>query len=169
MKVTQRELADVFGVSARTIRAWQADGMPAEGQRKERRYETEDCIAWAAAAGKLGAPDPARENGDGPPSEEVSDRRWKEYRAERKRLEVRERRGELIEFEEVLDLLEDVHTTVRTQLLNLPGRRVAEIAAETDRAAIKEIRMEAVREVLEELQRLARDKAREEVGEGEPV
>lgn len=160
MQVTQQELADIFGVSTRTIRSWQSAGMPAEGSRKDRKYSTEDCISWYVANRADGASGSGEE--DDLPTVEESDRRWKRARARLKEVEARERRGELIEFREVVDLVEDVMTRVRARLLNLPGRRLAEIAAETDRVTVREMRMESVREILEELQELARAAQREE-------
>lgn len=152
MEVDQKQLADVFGVSTRTIRAWQRDGMPAEGDRNSRKYDTEDCISWYVAHRAEGGSVSASENGNGPPPEEVSDRRWKAARAEKRHLELRERREELIRFEDVEALVSDVAERIRQRLLNLPGRRLKEIAAETDIAEVKKIRDEAVREILKELE-----------------
>lgn len=160
MKVDQETLAEIMGVSPRTIRSWQADGMPAEGDRRRRKYDTRACIEWAAANRIDGAA--ATGEDEDLPTIEESDRRWKRARARLKEVEARERRGELIEFREMLDLVEDVMTRVRARLLNLPGRRLAEIAAETDRAEVREIRMQGVREILEELQEMARAARREE-------
>lgn len=160
MKVDQETLAEIMGVSPRTIRAWQADGMPAEGDRRRRRYDTRACIEWAAANRIDGAA--ASGEDDDLPTVEESDRRWKRARARLKEVEARERRDELIEFREVVDLVEDVMTRVRSRLVNLPGRRIHEIAASTDRAEVREIRMESVREILEELQEMARAAEREE-------
>lgn len=151
MKVDQKQLADVFGVSTRTIRAWQRDGMPAEGDRNSRKYDTEDCISWYVAHRAEGGSVSSSENG-GPPPEEVSDRRWKAARAEKRHLELRERRGELIRFEDVQALVTEVAERIRRRLLNLPGRRLKEVAAETELAEVKKIRDEAVREILKELE-----------------
>lgn len=160
MKVAQRQLADIFGVSTRTIRNWQEAGMPREGSRNDRKYDTRSCIEWAAANRIDGAA--ATGEDEELPSVEESDRRWKRARARLKEVEARERRGELIKFREVVNLVEDVMTRVRSRLVNLPGRRIHEIASTTDRAEVREIRMESVREVLEELQEMARAARREE-------
>lgn len=46
MKVNQQELASVFGVSTRTVRRWDEAGMPSSGDRRERTYDTAECIRW---------------------------------------------------------------------------------------------------------------------------
>jgi phage terminase Nu1 subunit (DNA packaging protein) len=48
--VTASELAELMGVSIRTVKAWTRDGMPSEtwGMRA-RRYLPSEAIAWARA------------------------------------------------------------------------------------------------------------------------
>jgi phage terminase Nu1 subunit (DNA packaging protein) len=47
--VDARELADVMGVSRRTITTWVAEGCPSEtwGMSRTRRFRVSEVIAWA--------------------------------------------------------------------------------------------------------------------------
>jgi phage terminase Nu1 subunit (DNA packaging protein) len=49
--VTAHELAELMGVSERTVKRWVAEGMPSEtwGMSRTRRYLPSECIAWARA------------------------------------------------------------------------------------------------------------------------
>ena len=49
--ISARELAEVMGVSLRTVKRFTADGMPSEtwGMGHTRRYRVSECVAWARA------------------------------------------------------------------------------------------------------------------------
>jgi phage terminase Nu1 subunit (DNA packaging protein) len=53
--VTAGELAQLMGVSVRTIKRWTAEGMPSEtwGMRT-RRYLASEAVAWARERGQRG-------------------------------------------------------------------------------------------------------------------
>lgn len=129
--------------------------MPSRGSGPSRTYRTEECLEWRfqQRLERAGKP-PGGEEGEGVPNKDVSEARRKAAKAELEELKVRERRGELVPSSEVADLVEDVAVRIRQRLVDLPGRRLKEIAAEEELAAIREIRMQAVRETLEELQDL---------------
>ena len=47
MNLNQQQLAETFGVSDRTIRVWQNEGLPVELQAHGgNRYRLSDCIEW---------------------------------------------------------------------------------------------------------------------------
>ena len=47
MNLNQQQLAETFGVSDRTIRQWQNEGLPVELQAHGgNRYRLSDCIEW---------------------------------------------------------------------------------------------------------------------------
>ena len=47
MNLNQQQLAQTFGVSDRTIRQWQNEGLPIEFQAHGgNRYRLSDCIEW---------------------------------------------------------------------------------------------------------------------------
>ena len=47
MALTQQELANVFGVTSRTIRQWRAEGMPAEFQdHSGHEYRLLEVLEW---------------------------------------------------------------------------------------------------------------------------
>lgn len=169
MEVTQTELAEIFEVHPRTIRRWQDAGMPSLGTGPQRTYRTRECIQWRYEQKLQQQGSGGEEEGEGVPDKDVSEARRKAAQAELKELKVRERREELIPAARVMDLLEDVLTRVRQRLVNLPGRRLKEIAASTDLAEVRGIRMESVREILEEMQDVGREimgEAADELGDG---
>jgi phage terminase Nu1 subunit (DNA packaging protein) len=47
--ITNRELAELMGVSLSTIKRWTAGGMPSEtwGMARTRRYLASACVNWA--------------------------------------------------------------------------------------------------------------------------
>lgn len=49
--VTAAELADLMGVSVKTVRRFTAQGMPSEtwGMARTRRFLASECVAWARA------------------------------------------------------------------------------------------------------------------------
>jgi phage terminase Nu1 subunit (DNA packaging protein) len=49
--VTAAELAEVMGVSVKTIQRWRTEGMPSEtwGMTHTRRYLVSECVPWAQA------------------------------------------------------------------------------------------------------------------------
>ena len=48
--ITNRELAELMGVSLSTVKRWTAEGMPSEtwGMARTRRYLASACIEWAS-------------------------------------------------------------------------------------------------------------------------
>lgn len=60
--VASRELAELMGVSERTIKRMVVDGMPSEtwGMSRTRRFLPSKAIAWAQSRGTMGATNPAR-------------------------------------------------------------------------------------------------------------
>jgi phage terminase Nu1 subunit (DNA packaging protein) len=58
--ITALELAELMGVSLRTIQRFTAAGMPVEswGMRNVRRYRASEALAWARGpGGRMGSPD----------------------------------------------------------------------------------------------------------------
>ena len=69
--VTARELAELMGVSTRTITRFVADGMPSEnwGMARTRRYQPSTCIAWAQARERWRTIDRSRARDDTAPGQ----------------------------------------------------------------------------------------------------
>ena len=54
--VTAAELAELLGVSLRTVKAWTSEGMPSESWgMRVRRYQPSAAIAWARNRGTMAA------------------------------------------------------------------------------------------------------------------
>lgn len=79
--------------------------------------------------------------------------REKAAKADMAELELLERKGELIPVQVYKDELASVLTSVRSRLLNLPGRLGRELAPEMKPEEAEQIVEQGVREALEELQR----------------
>lgn len=89
---------------------------------------------------------------------------WDEARAREKaakaamaELDLLERKGELIPLRVHVDRIREVAESIRDRLMNLPGRQARELAAAEDPQEVTRLLERAVREVLEELQRLEAD------------
>ena len=73
--VDARELAQIMGVSVKTVRRLTAAGMPSEtwGMARTRRYLPSQAIAWARDQARIGAQPPGRRANaaQGPINQEV--------------------------------------------------------------------------------------------------
>src|SRR5687768_3899109 len=56
MMMTQRQLAQAFGVTDRAIRLWSEHGMPRVGEGPAGVYDEDACRAWCTRQGKKIAP-----------------------------------------------------------------------------------------------------------------
>lgn len=119
-EVTQKELAEILGLSTRQIRNLEAVGLPhrAEGNRK--LYPLPEAVIWHRER----AVESALADAQSSDYEEAKAREMM-ARAEKAELEVAKMRGELIH----IDDLERLHSTplaqMRARLLALSGRIVS--------------------------------------------
>lgn len=152
MLVDQQTLADFFDVSPRTIRNWQSEGMPVEGDRNSRQYDTAECVAWAAGHKLAPRSDSsAPEDLENLPTEEEADRRWKTARARLKELEFARERDEIITREVFEDAVGDLLDTLYHELRQLPGRWGAQMVGFDEPREAEGQLQKMVREILERL------------------
>jgi predicted DNA-binding transcriptional regulator YafY len=73
--VDARELAQLMGVSVRTVKRMTAAGMPSEtwGMARTRRYLPSQAMAWAHARGTMTAVNPARQVHQHPPGQTIGE------------------------------------------------------------------------------------------------
>ena len=136
--LTQRQLAELFSSTPRTIRTWHESGLP---RLADGRYDGSACVAWRLARDRV-------EDGqlDGPHERA---RRDKEM-ADKLALENRTRRGELIEAEEVQRGYGSLVMAARARLIQLPDS-VAPLVPPASAAAVVGRVRTAVYEALTDL------------------
>lgn len=115
MRVTQKQLAEFFGVTPRTIRRWEGRGMPRED---DGTYRTSDCVKWRVETAEA---DLQAELEDVPPRSE-SRAKIDHLRARRDALDLAEREGDLITRDAFEEAVAAILDRVRAGLLNMPGR-----------------------------------------------
>ncbi|HEV7434345.1 MAG TPA: terminase small subunit [Pseudorhizobium sp.] len=137
-EVSQTDLADIFGVTDTTIRAWERDGMPviAKGSRGlPDAYDTAACIEWRLA--QVLARVPAEQPGDVVSEDEA--RRRKIYaEAQLAELKLDVERGELVEISAVGEEVDAVFSQVRARLLAIPGALALALTNEPDPTVIRD-------------------------------
>ena len=94
MKVSQAELARIFGVDTRTIQRWTDAGLPRQGAGKATKYDVAAALTWwlERERGRLERRRPGRT------AQALAEARARiaEIRAEREALELALRKGELL-------------------------------------------------------------------------
>lgn len=146
-QVAKSELAQILGVSERTLTHWQKeDGFPIlyRGKRGEaNQYDTTDVIQWwhNREMGRL-------IDGDGDESLDLNRERARlaKAQADRTELELRKRRGEVAEVGEFEQAWTTLLLNFRTRMLALPVRATPLVAA-----------CQALPEVQEELRKLVHE------------
>lgn len=134
-------LADVFGVSSRTVQNWESKGMPFKdggGKGKANRYDTAQCIAWKC---------------EGTPSGLAAEKeRLTREQADAKEIENAVSRGELVPRSVAMDTALEAIGIFKTQLELAPARWAsALVAMDSDYDAISAYLTDETRIVLTEL------------------
>ncbi len=124
------ELAGLFGVSDRQIRALVKEGLPLEkivdGKTGKYLGNFVECVKWYVGRkvkGKL--------------SESKS--RLTDLQSERIEIELMETRGELVKVSTISNAMEKIIGMLRTQLLSLPQSIAFDITNENDPGVIKNL------------------------------
>lgn len=127
--VGPRFLAEIFGVSEKTIRNWVADGMPQAGHGK---YDLRACVQWKVDQVATASIDDEAEGATDSARREL-------YIAQRHKieLEIAERRGELLPAALVDQTLASVASVATSQIDALGPRLAGELADMDDPAAIQ--------------------------------
>lgn len=153
--VRKMELAEILGVSDRTLSLWQRDSidpMPIaqEGRQgvREQLYDTEAVIGWMIRkeVGKLGV------GADGKTYDFTAERgRLTFWQAEEKELAVKVLRRTLIPSEEVKTVWSRLVIVMKTTLLALPDRLARLLAAAEDFQQRREMLDAEIRDILNNL------------------
>lgn len=139
-ELSQKELAELLGLTTRQIRNLEAEGMPCRAEKNRKRYPAREAISWyhdrrvQRAVYEMAPTD-------------FNDAKAREMaaRAEKAEIEVRQLRGELIHVDDLEALHARPLAQLRSRLLALPGR----IAAELPMPAVDAV--EAIEPVVHEI------------------
>lgn len=150
--VNQKELADLFGVTTRQIRNWEADGLPKSADGNQKLYPLRKVIAWheeravaqALAAVEVGAFEAAKI-------------RKLEAEAESKELDLAVRRGELVPLDEVEGVVRESLQAVDSVLRHSPSRFAPLLAKAAN------LSMKKARAILRDMIELVRGAIRDDV------
>lgn len=150
MKLTKQHLADLFGVTVRTVSDWQREAdFPAPTKEGRRNlYDAAAVVGWWRDR------EIARliEGEDGKLLDLNHERaRLAKAQADRQELALARERGELVPVELVGEAVGSDYTRVRARLLAMPTKAAALLAPETDTAICQSILDDLVREALSEL------------------
>jgi phage terminase Nu1 subunit (DNA packaging protein) len=130
MEFTTKELASLFNVSHRSIRAWATRGMP---KKAPGRFEGLPAIKWYAE--NIFMPE-AAESKD-LLSKAEAERLMLNLKAELLQVQVDAEKGKLVEVEKVKRDWGEVATASKAMLLNIPYRLSAIVATMTDEREIR--------------------------------
>jgi hypothetical protein len=155
--VGQKAVAEVFGVTERTVRNWIKAGMP---KLSKRRFDRQQIQAWMDRKDGQVATRPAGLWGDPrQPELPVSsgkdfwDGQNKMFQAQRRELELKQRRGELVERAEVEQLFVARIMAVKQGLLILARALPPQLATCSNEREMEPIIHRAVHNLLEDFAR----------------
>jgi phage terminase Nu1 subunit (DNA packaging protein) len=131
--LTQKQIAELFAVTPRSIRDWHAEGFP---RLETGNYDGAACVAWFASR-------------DG----EFADQRQRLAAAQAEKAEAENaiRRGELLQASDVGSAWSEMIAAARAKFLSMPTKLGPQIANVGDVGRIAEIIRAEVHEALAEL------------------
>jgi phage terminase Nu1 subunit (DNA packaging protein) len=143
-RATHRETAELLGISEPALtKAVQERGCPiveAGGPGKKAVYDLRAVIGWRTAELRAALKEA-----------EVQKARLNKAQADRTELEMRVRRGELVDRERMEQAMASVLLTVRDGILALPKRNAPDLAATTDEIEVRQKLDKELRAVLQAL------------------
>jgi phage terminase Nu1 subunit (DNA packaging protein) len=150
MIVTKSELAEILGVSERTLSTWQQEGLPIENQQHQgNTYHTVKVIDWLKQhhANRL-----TESNGE-ILDLEAEKARLTKAQADAAELKLAEQKRQLLDANEVQAVWENNIMACRAKLLSLPSKIAPVVANETSTPIIESTIRDALYEALDELSR----------------
>jgi phage terminase Nu1 subunit (DNA packaging protein) len=149
-RVNRSQLAEIFGVAQTTVDAWSRRGCPVlkrpTGRGKGWLFDTADIAHWLreqAVKNALGDSESI--------DREEAEKRKAIATAQLRELEVAERRGELINVDLAVDVVQRDYAAVRARLLGLPAKMAPEVAVLTTPAEARSVLEREIHEILAEL------------------
>ncbi|MBF0488760.1 MAG: hypothetical protein HQK98_11435 [Nitrospirae bacterium] len=126
--VSKAVLAEMLGVSLRTIQRFKRAGLPED----IKGYPLYECLKWYL--------NHLSNNGDSPT---IADQKLRKLTAEADLLEmeIAKAKNSLIDVEDVRRVIVETCLVLKNVFLGLPGRLAMDLAAETDAAVVRNILM----------------------------
>lgn len=153
-RVNMTELAEIFGVSQPTVRTWTNQGCPAlqrGAKGRQWEFDTEEVAEWRQSRALEAV------QGDLANMEyEEARRREMVARASMQELDLAQRRGELVEIEEVARVVGEEYARARANLRAVPSSVAAMVPPEM-RAEVQARTQDGIDQALEELSSYAGD------------
>ena len=167
--VTQVELAEILGVSQPAVHKYIKQGKIPEScivkEGRHKKIKLKDALAELTKSLDPSRSKQKQAQGDDAEQAESdasitldtgisfaeAQRLDKLYSAELKNLELEEKKGKLINAEEVREAAFTKARTVRDAILNIPDRISATLAAESDQIAVSKLLMDELVQALEDL------------------
>lgn len=138
-KVQKKELAEILGVSEKTLTTWQKNGMPIEvqgGRGQSNTYDTEEVINWVVTqrVAKMGGGQSGEVSAVF--DEKIENGRLKHWQANEKEISVREEAKQLLRRDEVEFKLGQLITSAKSGLMNLAPRLAQRLALSKEQKKI---------------------------------
>ena len=140
-KLQQVDLAALFGVTDRTVRNWDFEGLPGNGEGRGRYYVWPEVLAWYLA----------RNSGSGTGEDPTARERKDMAEAELAELKLGQLRGTLLQVEDVRATWSEVLGRVRAKLLSIPPKAAVRLGDGLTAAQRQEVIQQEVDEALAEL------------------
>lgn len=138
-KVQKKELADVLGVTEKTLTTWQKNGLPIEvqgGRGQRNTYDTESVINWMITQriAKMGGGQSGEVSSVF--DEKIESGRLKHWQANEKEISVREEAKQLIRRDEAEFKIGHMIVAAKSGLMNLSPRLTQRLALTADQKKI---------------------------------
>lgn len=150
MRVNQKQLSEIFGVSTRTIRDWDAAGCPSFTNSKTKEYEPAEVIRWRidkAIAEDSPTVADDEEVKQALRVQAIAKADSAQADAEMKYIELAKKRGDVVVRERVEELISDAMGEVSQTLDVLPLRYPSQLAACDNELEMREVLRRAVFEI----------------------
>ncbi len=156
-RVNKKELADILGLTEKTLTKYQKNGMPIEiagGRGSRNEYDTQCVIEWFVTQRLIKAGVVQGEEVAGAFDEKIESARLKHWQATEKEMSVRENAKQLVRREELEFRLGQMIISVKSGLLNVPDRVAQRLSLTKDQ---KSVLNEEVKTVLNSMEALNND------------
>ncbi|RDL44679.1 hypothetical protein DN730_09850 [Marinomonas piezotolerans] len=140
-KVQKKELADILGVTEKTLTTWQKNGMPIEvvgGRGSRNIYDTEAVVEWLVTQRMMKAGVGQGKEVSKVFDEKIEGARLKHWQANEKEIAVREEAKQLLRRQEIEFKLGQIITAAKSGLMNLAPRLSQRLALTKEQKAIVE-------------------------------
>lgn len=130
-KVQKKELAEILGVTEKTLTTWQKNGMPIEvvgGRGQRNTYDTEEVIDWVVTQRMIKAGVGKGEEVSSVFDEKIESARLKHWQANEKEISVREEANQLIRREDAEYKIGQMIVAAKSGLMNLAPRLTQRLA-----------------------------------------